>query len=116
MFIRLIIMYNHSSYHLPPLQVHVPNDCESGTRVDVEEPEADEVVVPKDPEELKKDPHTCFFENQHHAHGSRWTPNYDRCFSCSCQVKTKQRERQKTFKLATFSSHLHFLDFFPPLP
>uniref|UniRef100_A0A7N6AH79 Chordin n=1 Tax=Anabas testudineus TaxID=64144 RepID=A0A7N6AH79_ANATE len=42
----------------------------------------------RDPEELKKDPHTCFFENQHHAHGSRWTPNYDKCFSCSCQKRT----------------------------
>uniref|UniRef100_A0AAQ5XT39 Chordin n=1 Tax=Amphiprion ocellaris TaxID=80972 RepID=A0AAQ5XT39_AMPOC len=45
-------------------------------------------VYQKDPEELKKDPHTCFFENQHHAHGSRWTPNYDKCFSCSCQKRT----------------------------
>uniref|UniRef100_A0A3Q3FU86 Chordin n=1 Tax=Labrus bergylta TaxID=56723 RepID=A0A3Q3FU86_9LABR len=54
-------------------RVHVPNNCEFGTR---------------DPEELRKDPHTCFFENQHHAHGSHWTPNYDKCFSCSCQKRT----------------------------
>lgn len=53
----------------------------------MEEADFDDLFV-KDPEELKKDPHTCFFENQHHAHGSRWTPNYDKCFSCSCQVKT----------------------------
>ncbi|KAJ3590718.1 hypothetical protein NHX12_008667 [Muraenolepis orangiensis] len=38
--------------------------------------------------ELKKDPNTCFFESQHRAHSSRWTPNYDKCFSCSCQKKT----------------------------
>uniref|UniRef100_A0A8C4EZ79 Chordin n=1 Tax=Dicentrarchus labrax TaxID=13489 RepID=A0A8C4EZ79_DICLA len=68
-------------------RVHVPNNCELGTRVDVEEAEFDDLFV-KDPEELKKDPHTCFFENQHHAHGSRWTPNYDKCFSCSCQKRT----------------------------
>lgn len=49
--------------------------------------EVDEPVA-TDPEELKKDPLTCFFENQHHAHGSRWTPNYNKCFSCSCQVQT----------------------------
>ncbi|XP_061923916.1 chordin-like isoform X3 [Entelurus aequoreus] len=47
------------------------------------------VHVPNNyPEELKNDPHTCFFENQHHAHGSNWTPNYDKCFSCSCQKRT----------------------------
>uniref|UniRef100_A0A7N6BIH4 Chordin n=1 Tax=Anabas testudineus TaxID=64144 RepID=A0A7N6BIH4_ANATE len=68
-------------------RVHVPNDCEFGARAEVEEAEFDDFFV-KDPEELKKDPHTCFFENQHHAHGSRWTPNYDKCFSCSCQKRT----------------------------
>ncbi|CAL1571210.1 unnamed protein product [Knipowitschia caucasica] len=68
-------------------RVHVPNSCELGQRSGTEEPEVEEVVY-KDPEELKKDPHTCFFENSHHAHGSRWTPNYDKCFSCSCQKKT----------------------------
>ncbi|XP_071327938.1 chordin isoform X1 [Trachinotus anak] len=68
-------------------RVHVPNNCEFGTRGEVEEAEFDDLFV-KDPEELKKDPHTCFFENQHHAHGSRWTPSYDKCFSCSCQKRT----------------------------
>ncbi|TKS81442.1 Chordin Protein chordino [Collichthys lucidus] len=68
-------------------RVHVPNNCEFGTRGDMEGAEFDDLFV-KDPEELKKDPHTCFFENQHHAHGSRWTPNYDKCFSCSCQKRT----------------------------
>lgn len=86
----LILSFVFSIFPLPSpplrLQVHVPNSCESGTRADVEEPEVDELVT-KGPEELKKDPHTCFFENQHHAHGSHWTPSYDRCFSCSCQVK-----------------------------
>lgn len=67
------------------LQVHVPNSCEFGTRG--EEEDGDDFLA-KDAEELKKDPQTCFFEQQHHAHGSRWTPNYDKCFSCSCQVKT----------------------------
>ncbi|XP_037835546.1 chordin isoform X3 [Kryptolebias marmoratus] len=68
-------------------QVHVPNSCRSGAAVEVEEVELDD-MLPKDPEELKKDPHTCFFENHHHAHGSRWTPNYDKCFTCSCQKRT----------------------------
>uniref|UniRef100_A0A7N8WS11 Chordin n=1 Tax=Mastacembelus armatus TaxID=205130 RepID=A0A7N8WS11_9TELE len=67
--------------------VHVPNNCKLGTNGDVEEAEFDDFFV-TDPEELKKDPHMCFFENQHHAHGSRWTPNYDTCFSCSCQKRT----------------------------
>lgn len=65
----------------------MPNHCESGTRA--EEAEFDDLFV-KDPEELKTDPHTCFFENQHYAHGSSWTPNYDKCFSCSCRVRTKE--------------------------
>ncbi|XP_034722598.1 chordin [Etheostoma cragini] len=68
-------------------RVHVPNNCEFGTRGETEESEFDDLFA-KNPEELKKDPHTCFFENQHHAHGSRWTPNYDKCFSCSCQKRT----------------------------
>ncbi|XP_037332499.2 chordin [Pungitius pungitius] len=66
-------------------RVHVSNNCESGTRA--EEAELDDLLA-MDPERLKKDPHTCFFENQHQAHGSRWTPNYDRCFSCSCRKRT----------------------------
>ncbi|CAN9511148.1 unnamed protein product [Ophioblennius macclurei] len=68
-------------------RVHVPNSCGFGTRDKAEEAELDDLVA-KDPEELKKDPNTCFFENQHQAHGARWTPNYDRCFSCSCQKRT----------------------------
>uniref|UniRef100_A0A8C5HPF8 Chordin n=1 Tax=Gouania willdenowi TaxID=441366 RepID=A0A8C5HPF8_GOUWI len=66
-------------------RVHIPNDCELGSRGAAEE--SDDLLA-KDPEELKKDPHTCFFENQHHAHGSHWTPNYNKCFSCSCQKRT----------------------------
>ncbi|XP_061638681.1 chordin isoform X1 [Phyllopteryx taeniolatus] len=68
-------------------QVHVPNNCEFGTTGGLDEAEFDDLFV-KDPEALKKDPHTCFFENQYHAHASRWTPNYDKCFSCSCQKRT----------------------------
>ncbi|CAB1349158.1 unnamed protein product [Coregonus sp. 'balchen'] len=63
-------------------RVHVPNNCEFGTRGEVEMAEFDDLFV-RDPEELKKDPHTCFFESQHHAHGSLWTPNYNNCFTCS---------------------------------
>ncbi|XP_055751286.1 chordin-like isoform X1 [Salvelinus fontinalis] len=68
-------------------QVHVPNNCEFGTRGEMEVAEFDGLFV-RDPEELKKDPHTCFFESQHHAHGSFWTPNYNNCFTCSCQKRT----------------------------
>lgn len=74
------------------LEVHVPNSCKFGVGGDGEEAEFGDFFV-KDPEEIKKDPHTCFFENQYHAHGSNWTPNYDPCFSCSCQVKTRRRSR-----------------------
>ncbi|KAM8904369.1 chordin-like [Spinachia spinachia] len=66
-------------------RVHVSNNCESGTGA--EEAELDDLLA-TDPGRLRKDPHTCFFENQHQAHGSRWTPNYDRCFSCSCRKRT----------------------------
>ncbi|XP_031591348.1 chordin isoform X1 [Oreochromis aureus] len=70
-------------------RVHVPNNCEFGTRSEAEEEEEElEDFLSKDPEELKKDPHTCFFENQHYPHGSSWTPNYDKCFSCICQKRT----------------------------
>uniref|UniRef100_A0A3Q0RUK2 Chordin n=1 Tax=Amphilophus citrinellus TaxID=61819 RepID=A0A3Q0RUK2_AMPCI len=70
-------------------QVHVPNNCEFGTRSEAEEEEEElDDLLAKDPEELKKDPHTCFFENQHYPHGSSWTPNYDKCFSCICQKRT----------------------------
>ncbi|XP_056468185.1 chordin [Gadus chalcogrammus] len=70
-------------------QVHVPNSCEVSVRGEAgDESEAEAAGGGGDPEELKKDPNTCFLENQHHAHGSRWTPNYNKCFSCSCQKKT----------------------------
>ncbi|XP_070987063.1 chordin-like [Oncorhynchus clarkii lewisi] len=68
-------------------RVHVPNNCEFRTKGEVELAEFDDLFV-RDPEELKKDPHTCFFETQHHAHGSLWTPNYNHCFTCSCQKRT----------------------------
>ena len=71
------------------LQVHVPNSCEFGSRGDVvEEAEFDDLVFVRDPEELRKDPLTCFFEGEHHTHGSHWTPQYNACFNCSCQVNT----------------------------
>lgn len=89
-FLSLSPPFPFCSLFLPPsvflsLQVHVPNNCEFGTRGEVEVAEFDGLFV-HDPEELKKDPHTCFFESQHHAHGSLWTPNYNNCFTCSCQV------------------------------
>ncbi|MEQ2306173.1 hypothetical protein AMECASPLE_005435 [Ameca splendens] len=68
-------------------RVHVPNTCKFGAPAEVEEAEFDDLFL-NDPEELKKDPNTCFFENQHHAHSSRWTPSYDKCFTCSCQKRT----------------------------
>ncbi|CAL8359796.1 unnamed protein product [Merluccius merluccius] len=69
-------------------RVHVPNNCELGAQSEAGDDSEGGEVLARDPEELKKDPNTCFFENQHHAHGSRWTPNYDKCFSCSCQKRT----------------------------
>ncbi|XP_042563069.1 chordin, partial [Clupea harengus] len=70
-------------------QVHVPNSCEFGSRGDVvEEAEFDDLVFVRDPEELRKDPLTCFFEGEHHTHGSHWTPQYNACFNCSCQKRT----------------------------
>ncbi|KAG6922385.1 chordin L homeolog, partial [Chelydra serpentina] len=73
-----------------PCQVHIPNQCESGgIRLAPEEDELLEEPKPKDPEQLKKDPNSCFFEGQHRAHGSRWAPAYDRkCSLCSCQKRT----------------------------
>ncbi|XP_034638446.1 chordin [Trachemys scripta elegans] len=71
-------------------RVHIPNQCESGgVRLAPEEDELLEEPKPKDPEQLKKDPNSCFFEGQHRAHGSRWAPAYDRkCSLCSCQKRT----------------------------
>ncbi|KTF90229.1 hypothetical protein cypCar_00036829, partial [Cyprinus carpio] len=69
--------------------IHVPNSCELGSRGEVvEEAEFDDLVFVRDPAELRKDPHTCFFEGEHHAHGSQWTPQYNTCFTCTCQKKT----------------------------
>uniref|UniRef100_A0A673NM08 Chordin n=1 Tax=Sinocyclocheilus rhinocerous TaxID=307959 RepID=A0A673NM08_9TELE len=69
--------------------IHVPNSCELGSRGEVvEEAEFDDLVFVRDPAELRKDPHTCFFEGEHHAHGSQWTPQYNTCFTCICQKKT----------------------------
>ncbi|XP_038129060.1 chordin isoform X2 [Cyprinodon tularosa] len=68
-------------------QIHVPNSCNLGAPTEAEKAEIDDLLL-NDPEELKKDPNTCFFENQHQAHGSRWTPSYDKCFTCSCQKRT----------------------------
>nr|XP_055053605.1 chordin isoform X1 [Misgurnus anguillicaudatus] len=69
--------------------IHVPNSCEFGSRGEVvEEVEFDDLVFVRDPAEVKKDPHTCFFEGEDHAHGSQWTPQYNTCFSCTCQKKT----------------------------
>uniref|UniRef100_A0A672N067 Chordin n=1 Tax=Sinocyclocheilus grahami TaxID=75366 RepID=A0A672N067_SINGR len=70
-------------------RIHVPNSCELGSRGEVvEEAEFDDLVFVRDPAELRKDPHTCFFEGEHHAHGSQWTPQYNTCFTCICQKKT----------------------------
>ncbi|XP_061493430.1 chordin isoform X2 [Rhineura floridana] len=73
-------------------KVHIPNHCEAGgIRLAPEDPEDELPGDPnsKDPEELKKDPNTCFFEGQHRPHGSRWAPDYDKkCSICSCQKRT----------------------------
>ncbi|XP_048838240.1 chordin [Brienomyrus brachyistius] len=69
-------------------RVHVPNSCRYGSRAETDEAEFDDLLFVQDPEELKKDPHTCFFEGEYHAHNSHWTPHYNNCFSCSCQKKT----------------------------
>ncbi|XP_054839001.1 chordin isoform X2 [Eublepharis macularius] len=73
-------------------KVHIPNHCEAGgIRLTPEDPE-DELPgnpISSNPEELKKDPNSCFFEGQHRAHGSRWAPDYDKkCSVCSCQKHT----------------------------
>ncbi|XP_017347036.1 chordin isoform X1 [Ictalurus punctatus] len=71
-------------------RIHVPNSCEHGSRAEavVDEAEFDDVVFVRDPEAFKKDPLACFFEGERHAHGSRWTPHYNSCFTCTCQKKT----------------------------
>nr|XP_016852979.1 PREDICTED: chordin [Anolis carolinensis] len=73
-------------------KVHIPNHCEAGgIRLSPNSPQEEvlEDLNPKEPEELKKDPNSCFFEGQHRPHGSRWAPNYDKkCSICSCQKRT----------------------------
>uniref|UniRef100_A0ABM5G3Y7 Chordin n=2 Tax=Pogona vitticeps TaxID=103695 RepID=A0ABM5G3Y7_9SAUR len=73
-------------------KVHIPNHCKAGgvhLAPKVPEKELPENTNRKDPEELKKDPNSCFFEGQHRPHGSRWAPDYDKkCSICSCQKRT----------------------------
>uniref|UniRef100_H2ZTV0 Chordin n=1 Tax=Latimeria chalumnae TaxID=7897 RepID=H2ZTV0_LATCH len=74
-------------------RVHIPNNCEAGSRFTTTEyPEYEYDIfeeVKRDPEEVKKDPNSCFFEGHHRAHGSRWAPDYDRkCSVCNCQKRT----------------------------
>lgn len=82
--------------HMPPLpcrvvppQVHIPNQCEVGGMrlAPRDEDDLPEASRPRDVEQLKKDPNSCFFEGQPRAHGARWAPAYDpKCSLCSCQV------------------------------
>ncbi|XP_029111576.1 chordin isoform X4 [Scleropages formosus] len=65
------------------VQVRAANGCRSGSGFEAGEPGFDDET-----EEPKRDPRSCFFEGQHHAHGSRWTPHYNNCFACSCKKKT----------------------------
>ncbi|XP_067851344.1 chordin [Heptranchias perlo] len=72
--------------------VLIRNQCESKGFVIPKEPEFEDGLfqeIKPDPEELKKDPNSCFFEGQQRAHGSQWAPDYDRkCSICSCQKRT----------------------------
>lgn len=82
-----MVLVNYTNPGSIDVQIHVPNSCEFGSRGEVvEEAEFDDLVFVRDPAELRKDPHTCFFEGEHHAHGSQWTPQYNTCFTCTCQV------------------------------
>ncbi|XP_019388067.1 PREDICTED: chordin [Crocodylus porosus] len=72
-------------------RVHIPNQCEvGGVRLAPrDEDDLPEASRPRDVEQLKKDPNSCFFEGQLRAHGSRWAPAYDpKCSLCSCQKRT----------------------------
>nr|O57472.1 RecName: Full=Chordin; AltName: Full=Protein chordino; Flags: Precursor [Danio rerio]AAB93485.1 chordin [Danio rerio] len=75
-------------------RIHVPNHCESpAPRAEfLEEPEFEDLLFTREPTELRKDTHThvhsCFFEGEQHTHGSQWTPQYNTCFTCTCQKKT----------------------------
>ncbi|XP_032888072.1 chordin [Amblyraja radiata] len=72
--------------------VLIQNQCESKGFVIPKEPEYEDDLfheIKPDPEQLKKDPNSCFFEGQQRAHGSQWTPDYDqKCSTCSCQKRT----------------------------
>ncbi|KAK1162398.1 chordin-like [Acipenser oxyrinchus oxyrinchus] len=73
-------------------RVHVPNSCESGPASRIDDAHFDLTSfeeVKLDPEEIKKDPSSCFFEGQFRAHGSHWAPDYDKkCTVCTCQKRT----------------------------
>ncbi|XP_039621085.1 chordin [Polypterus senegalus] len=73
-------------------RIHVPNPCESGSLAPAEGSDfrfSPFEEVNQDPEEIKKDPNSCFFEGQYHGHGARWAPQYDRkCSICICQKRT----------------------------
>ncbi|MBN3298518.1 CHRD protein, partial [Amia calva] len=72
-------------------RVHVPNSCDSAPGLDLGEEEFDDgpyQAARRDPETLRKDPNTCFFEGQYRAHGLSWTPEYNNCFTCICQKRT----------------------------
>uniref|UniRef100_A0A8C4RV84 Chordin n=1 Tax=Erpetoichthys calabaricus TaxID=27687 RepID=A0A8C4RV84_ERPCA len=74
-------------------RIHVPNPCESGSLVPAEGSDfrfSPFEEVKQDPEEVKKDPNSCFFEGQYHGHGARWAPQYDRkslCLLFTCLIK-----------------------------
>ncbi|KAM9316583.1 chordin-like [Gastrophryne carolinensis] len=73
-------------------QVHIPNNCESeGTPLSSEDLEREvvEKSAARHPEDLRKDPRSCYFEGKPRAHGARWAPEYDKkCSVCSCQKRT----------------------------
>ncbi|XP_075058553.1 chordin [Mixophyes fleayi] len=73
-------------------RVHIPNSCESGG-VTLSPEDAEREAIEKNnnrsPEELRKDPRSCYFEGKLRAHGARWAPDYDRkCSVCICQKRT----------------------------
>ncbi|KAM3930411.1 chordin [Leptodactylus fuscus] len=73
-------------------RVQIPNTCElgGGTRTpkDIERALTEKVEI-HHPEDLRKDPRSCYFEGKLRAHGSRWAPDYDKkCSVCSCQKRT----------------------------
>ncbi|XP_040282737.1 chordin [Bufo bufo] len=72
--------------------VHIPNSCESGgvsQSPEGTERELSEKRNIQNPEDLRNDPRSCYFEGKIRAHGSRWAPDYDKkCSVCSCQKRT----------------------------